>query len=86
MRKLRVFTEAFGYVQYTKVGSMFKQKAFELGYPKLLDMEKSLEASMQNASSDNPVSFSEEIILEEVKFMLTFFRDSKGFARDDIPF
>jgi hypothetical protein len=83
---MKVFTITLGYVEYTEIDAKFKEKALELGYPVLLDAKQDLEKKINNASIDFPVDLVDERELEEIKFMLTFFQDEEGFAKDDIPF
>lgn len=83
---MKVFTITLGYVEHTEVEAEFKKVALEIGYPRLLEMKGDLEKRINSASVDQPVDLADERELEEVKFMLTFFQDSEGFAKDDIPF
>ena len=83
---MKVFTITLGYVEHTEVEAEFKKVALEIGYPRLLEMKGDLEKRINSASVDQPVDLADERELEEVKFMLTFFQDSEGFAKNDIPF
>ena len=83
---MKVFTMTLGYVEHTEVEVEFEKVALQIGYPGLLMMRDELKQRIDNASIDNPVDLADERELEEVRFMLTFFQDSEGFAKDDIPF
>lgn len=83
---MKVFTITLGYVEHNEVEALFKQEALIIGYPALLGAKFILEKRIENASALNPVDLADERELEEIKFMLTFFQDSEGFAKDDIPF
>lgn len=83
---MKVFTITLGYVEHTEVEALFEKEALTIGYPVLLEAKVVLEKSIANASVESPVDITDEMELEEIKFMLTFFQDSEGFAKDDIPF
>jgi hypothetical protein len=83
---MKVFTITLGYVEHTEVEAQFEKVALQIGYPGLLMMKDNLKQRIDNASADCPVDLADERELEEVQFMLTFFQDSEGFAKDNIPF
>jgi hypothetical protein len=83
---MKVFTITLGYVEHTEVEGLFEKEALIIGYPALLQAKAVLEKSIANASVESPVDITDEMELEEIKFMLTFFQDSEGFAKDNIPF
>jgi hypothetical protein len=83
---MKVFTISLGYVEHTEVEALFKKEALSIGYPTLLESKADLEKRINEASVDFPVDIADERELEEVKFMLTFFQDDEGFAKNNIPF